>query len=108
MTKSTILEPISTIKSSKRKARQGCIRLVDGFWVERNPKSQPIEKKMMVQTYYRKMPNGQVIQFEKIGDGEWLSAVTPYDDLPYKELLIRPYLPSPIVSDKLKKHDKIK
>lgn len=46
MTKSPILEPISTIKSSKRRARQGCIRLVNGFWIERNPKSEPIEKKI--------------------------------------------------------------
>lgn len=49
-------------------------------------------KGIKVQTYYKKMPNGQIIQFEKIGDGEWLSAITPYKEVPYVELLERPYI----------------
>jgi len=42
-------------------------------------------KKVEVKTYY-KMENGSVIQFTKIGKGDWIKAVTPYKDLPWCEL----------------------
>lgn len=55
-------------------------------------KSDTVEEKIRIQTYY-KMRYGRVIQYEKIGNNEWTSAVTSYTELPYTELLDRPYIP---------------